>query len=146
MELAKFLLQKHENEYHRYIREKLRQVGRLLLFINKETDGDYSMSDLLTPRNFDILTVCLRNFIVGEEPGKEKNSLALKLMTSIKQIAQRYRGKWLRQTGDPEAEKKQRQTDSFITLIDDEWRHTVSSRCLRRMYDAKLNKYQVCNN
>ena len=103
------------------------------------------MSDLITPSNFDILTVCLRNFIVGEEPGKEKNSLALKLMTSIKQIAQRYRGKWLRRAGDPEAEKKQRLADSFICLIDDEWRHTVSSRCLKRMYDMRLNKKQVCD-
>ena len=142
MELAKFLLKKHEQDYHNHIRAKLRQVARLLLFIREETDEDYQMSDLLVPKHFDLLATSVKNFVMVKGPGKEKNALALKLGGSIKQMAQRLRGKCLRNSGDKEADLKQRQSASFLELFDSEWSHVVSSRCLKRMYDAKLNKKQ----
>ena len=133
-------------EYHKYIREKCRQVARLLLFIRKETDEDYAMSDLLIPKYFDLLATSVKNFVTENGPGKEKNSLALKLGGSIKQMAQRLRGKCLRNSGSPEADSKQRLSGNFLELFDSEWSHIVSSRCLKRMYDARLNKRQGWNN
>ena len=129
-------------DYHNYIRAKLRQVGRLLLYIRKETDEDYMMKDLLVPKYFDLLATSVKNFVVSGEPGKERNSLALKLGGSIKQMAQRFRGKCLRNPGDPEADSKRQLSSNFLELFDSEWSHIVSSRCLKRMYDAKLNKKQ----
>ena len=101
------------------------------------------MCELLTPEHFDLLTVNVKKFIVGELPGKNKNSLGLKLGGTLKQMAQRLRGKCLRDSANPKSQEQRRLTEAFIELYQTEWPDVVSSQCLKRIYDAKMNKAQV---
>ena len=140
LDLATYLLRKHETEYHGYIRARLRQIGGFIKFIRNELGEDVKVRDLLNPLEFDSLTVNIKKYITGEFPGRERNSLALKLGHTLKAMAERLRGKCLRDSGNPESQELRRATEDFLELYRSEWPDVVSSQCLKRMYDAKMNK------
>ena len=100
------------------------------------------MTDLMKPKNFDLLTVSVKNFIVADSEDQPKNSLALKLGTSIKQMAERLRGTYIRNSDDPSSDRGRKQTEDFLELMKTEWTNTVNSQCLKRMYDWKMNRQQ----
>ena len=142
MDLATYLLRKHEKNYHDYIRQRLRQVGGFIQFIRNELGEFYKVKDLLHPLQFDLLTDSVKKYVTGEVPGRERNSLALKLGTTFKAMAERLRGKSLRNSANPESQELRRTTEAFLELYRSEWPDVVSSQCLKRMYDAKMNKQQ----
>ena len=101
------------------------------------------MKDLIHPEKFDLLTCNVKKYCAGQIPGKERNSLALKLGHNLKAMAERLRGKCLRESARDESRELRRTTDAFLELYKTEWPDVVSSQCLKRMYDAKINKKQV---
>ena len=100
------------------------------------------MKDLMKPKKFDFLTVSVKNFIVAGSKDQPKNSLALKLGTSLRQMAERLRGTYLRNSDDPSSDRGRKETEDFLELMKMEWTNTVSTQCLKRMYDYKMNRQQ----
>ncbi len=136
-----YLLDNYEGAYKQYCRERLRQLGRFLLFVcDKAEAEDLGYKELLQPENFDMVVANVKAFIVHESGAR--NSLALKLGHSIKRLALLLKGQCLRSPDSEEAGEIRKRTDIFLELFESEWSDRVSSQCLRRMADEKMNKAQ----
>lgn len=62
LQFAQSLFNKHGQDptKYEYIRQKLREVGRLLLTLNKEF-SIYNIEEAVTPANFDLVVQAVKN-------------------------------------------------------------------------------------
>ena len=130
----------HDPDLHDHVRNKVREVGRLLVQVRKD-HGMSSLSDALNPAHFSQLATSVRK-VAGFNP--ETNSfaspsLALKLGHSLKKCAMSLLGIALR-SGTKDDEDK---ANGFIRLCDIEWADEVSRRALCTLRDHKLNKVSI---
>ncbi|XP_060083514.1 uncharacterized protein LOC132562769 [Ylistrum balloti] len=132
------------------VRQKLRELGRLLIELRKTTPVNgtslQNFDDVLKPQNFDRVTEVVWNIAgttpSGEEaftqrglPKYEKPSLALKLGHSLKRMAEMKRGCAIR-CGDEVARKE---AENYITLHTTEWNGKISSHASQTLSERRHN-------
>lgn len=124
-----------------YVSQRMRQLSRLLIELNKETDGE--LKDFLQPSMFDKVIEAVKNLCnFYQEDDKRKveiPSLALKLGHNLRKCAQLYRGVGLREKNDEITTN----TKNFLELMDYEWSDKVSSSSLSTLDQIKYNKEEM---
>ncbi|XP_063059396.1 uncharacterized protein LOC134452758 isoform X2 [Engraulis encrasicolus] len=124
---------------HQYIRQKLREVGRLLLY-SKEVGHLKTMSDFIIPANFPHVVSAVRH--VSGFSAEKNNfcipSLALKLGHSLKIIANIIECEAMKK-GERECVQN---AQTFKQIYDTKWNECISSSALRTLTDAKYNAPQ----
>ena len=135
---------KHGHLPHRwqYIRDRLRQMGRLLVKMRKLM-AVKCLTDCLVPEHFASVVKSVRSISGFDEETHMYTtpSLALKIGHSLKECV-RIEINSCTVQGYSAVEKKQK-FEQFLSLCDNEWGHEVSSHALRSLHKCKFNKPTV---
>ncbi len=138
MQFAQSLFNKHgsDRSKHEYIRQKVRELGRLLVTL-RHTTRIHNMEEAIKPGNFFILTSAVRVSGFDHENSTFKApSLALKIGHSLRKISDLIMCRAL-------MEEDQEVIDSirrFHTLHETKWSELVSHSALSNLSEAKYNK------
>ena len=125
----------HQVHLHQHIREKMRELGRLVLELRK-VDSKATLSAYIHPRKFGDIAKAARS-LGGLSNGHFRNpSVALKVGHSLVQCAGLLRTKGL-VGGD--SVLKQAATE-FLELYKAEWKVEVSSRALGTLEERRWNR------
>lgn len=124
----------HAKHMHQYIREKMRELGRLLLKLKETSEAD--LRTYIHPSKFMDVTEAVRE-LTGAEGGRYNTpSLALKLGHSLAECAG-----LLKTTAIIEEDGNLKQaTEDFLQLYKSEWCIEVSSRALGTLEERKWNR------
>ncbi|XP_045915514.1 uncharacterized protein LOC123977076 [Micropterus dolomieu] len=135
IQLAQYLCEKYRNNpnKHDYIRQKLREMGRLLLALHKKSV--FSFEDAIKPRNFYKVVEAVKDIAGFNEKlqGYNKPSLALKLGHSLKKIGTIVLSK---HDGN---EQMKSDAKTFMKLCAKEWSELVSHTALASLSGQKVN-------
>ncbi|KAI7790437.1 hypothetical protein IRJ41_024412 [Triplophysa rosa] len=139
MQFAQSLFNKHgsDRSKHEYIRQKVRELGRLLVTL-RHTTRIHNMEEAVKPGNFFILTSAVKR-VSGFDPENstfKAPSLALKIGHSLRKISDLIMCRAL-------MEEDQEVIDSirrFHTLHETKWSELVSHSALSNLSEAKYNK------
>lgn len=142
LKLGEHLFNKHGHDVtkHEYIRQKMRETGRLVLQGRK--NGKLKMlSEFFVPANFPHVIEAVKNVAgLNEETNTYKTpSLALKLGHNLKKIANIVECEAMI-SGD---ENVIRNVQVFKQICDTKWSECVSSQALRNLSEAKWNTPQL---
>ncbi|XP_039461745.1 uncharacterized protein LOC120435746 [Oreochromis aureus] len=139
LQLAQSFFDKHGQDptKHEYIRQKIREVGRLLLILRKEY-SIYNLEDTIRPANFHKLTQAVKQVAGFDEDrlSYKTPSLALKLGHSLHKICDIIQCRALI-AEDNELEKS---TQTFKKLYASKWSELISHRALTTLSDKHFNK------
>nr|XP_022308439.1 uncharacterized protein LOC111114442 [Crassostrea virginica] len=142
-QLGQKLSSKHGNnkESYHYIRNSLREMGRLLICANEKTGSSNELSSFIDPFQFDLLVNCTREVAgCSQETSQFKTpSLALKIGCSLKKCAGILKGNALR-IGDESLERK---AAKFMELYDLKWNEEVTAHAHRTLKEMKRNQVQL---
>ena len=132
---------KHSHLPHRwqYVRDRVRQMGRLLVEMRKTTTIK-CLTDCLIPEQFGNVVKAVRS-VCGFNPETHlyrTPSLALKIGHSLKECC-RIEINSCAVLGSSADEMKGR-FEQFLHLCDGEWSHEVSSHALRSLSQRRFNK------
>ncbi|XP_040909011.1 uncharacterized protein LOC121191726 isoform X2 [Toxotes jaculatrix] len=134
IQLAEYLSEKYRNNQkkHDYIRQKLREMGRLLLALHDKSI--FSFEDAVKSQNFYKVVQAVKDMTGFDEKKKSygKPSLALKLGRSLKKICS------IVLTGSDDSEQM-RDIKTFMTLCATEWPELVSQTAFASMGGRKVN-------
>ncbi|KAK0151334.1 Histone-lysine N-methyltransferase set-1 [Merluccius polli] len=139
IQFAQSLYNKHGQDptKYDYIRQKLREVGRLLLCLRTEF-SIHNMEEAVKPANFQRVVRAVKK-VSGFDDEKHSfrtPSLALKLGHSLHKISDIIHCRALM----AEDEDRIRSTDIFKKLYTSKWSELVSHGALNTLSDAKYNK------
>ena len=139
IQFAQSLYNKHgqDTTKYDYIRQKLREVGRLLLCLRTEF-SIHNMEEAVKPANFARVVRAVKK-VSGFDEEKHSfltPSLALKLGHSLHKICDIIHCRALM----AEDEDQIRSTDIFKKLYTSKWSELVSHGALNTLSDAKYNK------
>ena len=142
--LCTILLEKHANGHRSYIRTRARHLGRLLFMLRKlesektRTECSMGLIDFIKPHRFDFVVEAVKAVAISDGcfNKKDSNSMPLKLGHSLNKIAYITQGLALRRKD----RSLQEDAQSFLDLLKNEWSDRVSSKCLRELYQKKVNK------
>ncbi len=139
LQLAQSFYNKHGQDptKYDYIRQKLREVGRLLLILRKEFSVQ-TLEDAVRPANFNVVIQAVKR-VSGFDDGKHSHqtpSLALKLGHSLNKICDIVHCRAL-MAEDGEGIKS---TQAFKKLYDAKWSELVSHTALTTLNDGCFNK------
>ena len=132
-----------KNGHHRHrwqgIRERMRELGRLLSEVKEEDPEIECLTDCMTPSNFKIVIKSIHNICGFDQNSHiyKTPSLALKIGHSLKQCANILIG--MAMEGDQSTQIKS-DAEDFVRLCEMNWKHSVSSHALRTLYTKKFNK------
>ena len=133
---------KHGHIQHRqqYIRERIRQIGRLLVKMKNTTKSVNCLADCIVPEYFEQVVKAVRCLCGFDEDAHMYTtpSLALKMGHSLKECVRLEINRCTIQ-GSSAADKKKK-CEEFLSLCDSEWSHEVSSHALRSLHLRKFNK------
>lgn len=134
-----FLKNGHDREQHGYIRNVLRELGRLLKDLRGSTgNSSAQLIDFIDPKYFMTVVKSARQ-VAGfceEKHTYNTPSLALKLGHSVKKCSKIVKGNAL-QSGDEEALTK---SSAFFELCELNWTEEVSTHALRTLSESLRNK------
>ncbi|KAL3971540.1 a disintegrin and metalloproteinase with thrombospondin motifs 2 [Sarotherodon galilaeus] len=142
LKFGEHLFNKHGHDVtkHDYIRQKMRETGRLVL--QGQKNGKLKMvSDFFVPGNFPHVIAAVKNVAgLNEETNTYKTpSLALKLGHNLKKIADVLECEAMI-AGD---ENTIRNVKVFKQICDTKWSECISSKALRNLSEAKWNTPQL---
>ncbi|XP_039526242.1 uncharacterized protein LOC120478421 isoform X3 [Pimephales promelas] len=139
MQFAQSLFNKHGNDRskHEYIRQKVRELGRLLVTL-RHTTRIHNMEEAIKPCNFFILTSAVKRVSGFDHENNtfKAPSLALKIGHSLRKISDLIMCRVL-------MEEDQEAIDSirrFHALHETKWSELVSHSALSNLSEAKYNK------
>ncbi|KAL0973531.1 hypothetical protein UPYG_G00205510 [Umbra pygmaea] len=139
LQLAQSFLNKHGKDptKYDYIRQKLREVGRLLLTLQREFSL-YTLEDAVRPANFHMVIQAVKEVSGFDEVNHSYKtpSLALKLGHSLQKICDILHCRAL-MAGDSELIKS---TKTFKTLYSTKWSELVSHTALTTLNEGHFNK------
>lgn len=128
------------------VRQKLRELGRLLLVLNKLNSPCKFFFDYLCPEHFDDVLDAVKKLCNSEDGqtmrGCEKYelpSLALKLGHSLKKLAQIKVGQALRKRDDIGL----KEATNYLKLHENEWGERISSQANNTLAERKFNQENV---
>lgn len=136
IQLAQYLSERYKNNpnKHDYIRQKLREMGRLLLALHEKSI--FSFTDAVKPKNFYKVVEAVKDIAGFDDKMQSYNkpSLALKLGHSLKKIGAIV----LTEVDDDKQMIKE--TKTFMKLCAKEWSELVSQTALASLSGRKVNK------
>ncbi len=136
IQLAQYLLEKYGNnpDKHDCIRQKLREMGRLLLVLQEKSI--FSFEDAIKPINFYKVVEAVKDIAGFDEKMQSYNkpSLALKLGHSLKKIGA------IVLTSIDGDEQVMRETKTFMKLCAKEWSELVTQTAIASLSGRKVNK------
>ncbi|KAA8579044.1 hypothetical protein FQN60_010568 [Etheostoma spectabile] len=139
IQFAHSLYNKHGQDptKYEYMRQRLREVGRLLLCLRTEFSVD-NLEEAVKPANFQIVVQAVKKVsgFDGKKDSYQTPSLALKLGHTLQKIADIIHCRALM----AEDEELIRNTDTFKQLYASTWSELVPHRALNTPQDAKYNK------
>ncbi|XP_074468762.1 uncharacterized protein LOC141753956 isoform X2 [Sebastes fasciatus] len=134
--LAQYLSETYGNNprKHDYIRQRLREMGRLLLTLHEKSI--FSFEDAIKPENFCKTVEAVKDIACFDKKmhSYNKPSLALKLGHSLKKMCT------IVLTGADGNEQTMRDAKTFIKLCEKEWSELVSQTALASLGGRKVNK------
>ena len=122
---------------HEYIRQKLRESGRLLITLRKEF-SIHTLEDAVRPANFDVVIKAVKK-VSGYDEEKHcyhTPSLALKLGHSLQKVSDILHCRALM----AEDSTLIKSTQSFKTLYATKWSELISHTALTTLNERKFNK------
>ncbi|CAH1115846.1 unnamed protein product [Psylliodes chrysocephalus] len=134
-----FLFEKYNTTQAQFIRQSMRQLGRLGLELKTQGEIFENFSEMLLPEKFDAIVNATKALCKTQhdDPTKKPEfqipSLALKIGHAIKKCAAIERGQSLRK-GDI---KKNNKLLSFLDLLNLEWSIRISTHALSTLYLRK---------
>lgn len=139
LQLAQSFFNKHGQDptKYDYIRQKLREVGRLLLTLRKEC-SIFTFEEAVRPANFHLVIQAVKK-VSGFDEEKHSYrtpSLALKLGHSLQKISDILHCR-ATMAGDTELEKS---TQTFKKLYTAKWSELVSHTALTTLNEERFNK------
>ncbi|XP_053707447.1 uncharacterized protein LOC128750869 [Synchiropus splendidus] len=139
VQFAQSLVNKHGQDAtkNEYMRQKLREVGRLLLCLQKDFSVA-NMEDAVKPPNFPKVLNAVKKVSGYQEQNNTYStpSLALKLGHTLHKIADIVHCRAL----VAEDEALMKSTDMFKKLYTSKWSEVISHGALTTLSDAKYNK------
>lgn len=139
LQMGQSLYYKHgsDSTKYEYIRQKVREMGRLLLILRKKY-SIFSFEDGLKPNNFYKVIQAVREVSGYDEENNcyHTPSLALKLGHSLKKIGDIL----LCRAISSEDEELIKSAERFIKLCTKEWTGLISHSALATMSKSKFNK------
>ncbi|KAK7132910.1 hypothetical protein R3I93_019232 [Phoxinus phoxinus] len=139
LQFAQSLFNKHgsDRSKHEYIRQKVRELGRLLVTL-RHTTRIHNMEEAIKPGNFFVLTSAVKKVSGFDHENNtfKAPSLALKIGHSLRKISDLIMCRAL-------MEEDQEGIDSirrFHTLHETKWSELVSHSALSNLSEAKYNK------
>ncbi|XP_034748086.1 uncharacterized protein LOC117956880 isoform X2 [Etheostoma cragini] len=132
IQLAQNLSEKHGNNPSEHIRQKLREMGRLLLALHEKSI--FSFEDAIKPENFSKVVEAVKDLAGFDEKTQiyNKPSLAFKLGHSLKKIGT------IVLTG-ADCNEQMRDTKTFMKLCAKEWSQLVSQTALASLSGRRVN-------
>ncbi|XP_039675540.1 uncharacterized protein LOC120570916 isoform X5 [Perca fluviatilis] len=132
IQLAQNLCEKYGNNSSEHIRQKLREMGRLLLALREKSI--FSFEDAIKPKNFFRVVEAVKDLAGFDEKMQSYNkpSLALKLGHSLKKIGT------IVLTG-ADCNEQMRDTKTFMKLCAKEWSEHVSQTALASLSGRRVN-------
>ena len=125
----------HDKDRHAHIRNKLRELGRLLLEIRKQTLQDGQLQDFIKPAFFQDVLQATKT-LCGFTGGKSKTpTLGLKIGHSLQQCCILLKGNAI----ETKNEIVRQECDDFQELYRINWETEVSSQACRTLYESKKN-------
>ena len=125
----------HEPHQHAHIREKMRELGRLLLEL-KKTNPDASLESYIKPAKFLEVVEAVKQ-VTGAQDGSYKNpSLAIKLGYSLGECAGILKTRGIIQ----EDSGLKAASEDFLALYRREWKLLVSTRARGTLYERQWNR------
>ena len=122
---------------YNYVRQKIRELARLMLIMKKNNKFNLQLKDCIDPAMFNQVVIAVKSLCgCNEQAHFEKASLALKLGHSLKKCAVLLKSQAL--TNGDEALKKK--SSEFIELYESDWSVEISSMSLQTMQSQNLNK------
>nr|XP_020474167.1 uncharacterized protein LOC109970738 [Monopterus albus] len=136
IQLTQYLTEKHVNKQgrnHDYIRQKLREMGRLLLALHERSI--FSFEDAIKPTNFCKVAEAVKDLAGFDEKSQiyNKPNLALKLGQSLKRICS------IVSAGPDVSEQKVRDMRTFVTLCTKEWSELVTCSAYDLLSGRQVN-------
>lgn len=142
LKLGQHLFNKHGHDVtkHKYIRQKMRETGRLVLQ-GKKHGKLKEVSDFFIPANFPHVIEAVHTVTgLDEETSTYKTpSLALKLGHNLKKMANVVECEAM-MSGDKNALSN---VQAFKQICDTKWSECVSPQALRNLSEAKWNSPQL---
>ncbi len=135
-QIAQSNMDKYEDRHHGFVRQKARQVARLLLQVRRRdlSLSEVTLTDLIDPSYFDTIIHAVEELAL--EGGTETLSLPLGLGNTLKKLIVTVKGVAVRTRNGQLIES----ANLFQTHMDSEWTDRVSAKSLRKIRDAKINK------
>lgn len=131
----------HDSDRYNYIRQRLREVARLVQELRRETrEDDKQFQDFMYPTNFQLITKCCK-LVAGYDVATNTYatpSLALKIGHTLQKCLKILIGKSI----ENEDKDLQCRAEELTKLFDINWTDDISSNALRTLHDAKRNNSQ----
>ncbi|XP_073667579.1 uncharacterized protein [Paramisgurnus dabryanus] len=139
LQLAQSFFNKHGQDpsKHDYIRQKLREVGRLLLVLRKQFSL-HTIEDAVKPANFEMIIQAVKR-VSGYDAAKhtyQTPSLALKLGHSLNKLCDIIHCRALMAEDDARIKS----TQTFKKLVNSKWSELVSHGALTTLHEGHFNK------
>lgn len=139
LQLAQSFLNKHGQDpsKHDYIRQKLREVGRLLLILRMQFSL-HTIEDAVKPANFGMVIQAVKR-VSGYDAAKHTyhtSSLALKLGHSLNKLCDIIHCRALMVEDDARIKS----TQTFKKLYNSKWSELVSHGALTTLHEGHFNK------
>ena len=132
----------HDIDQHNYIRQKLRELGRLVEDLRiKDDSPDKFLGDYIDPSYYRMVVTACRS-IAGFDNMFNKYgtpSLALKLGHSLGKCAKLMLGQAIEHQNKAQQDK----ADEFMKLLQMNWADDVSSNAIRTLNEAKKNSEKI---
>ncbi|XP_067456263.1 uncharacterized protein [Thunnus thynnus] len=132
----------HDKTKHEYIRQKMREIGRLIRR-SRKTGRLKRMEDFYVPSNFNFVVQAVKD-VAGFDEDKniyKTPSLALKLGHSLKKIADILECE--AQMAESDNEQFLKNLERSRGLYDKKWNVSVSSRALQTLREGTWNTPQL---
>ncbi|KAF5274424.1 hypothetical protein FQR65_LT04340 [Abscondita terminalis] len=138
------MYEKYSTTQCELIRQSMRQIGRFFKEVHKVQSDIKCLSDCLKPQHFDVAVqatkiLCVTTTNLAKRVEFQTPSLALKIGHALKKCISFERGNALR-AGNT---KRNRELESFLSLMDMEWSIRISSNALNTLHTRKFNCTQL---
>ncbi|XP_022107338.1 LOW QUALITY PROTEIN: uncharacterized protein LOC110988285, partial [Acanthaster planci] len=137
VELAKHEYMKlgHDVDQHGYIRNRVRELGRLVIQLRKNTQQpNASLESFVHPHHLSDIVKAVHDIAGYDVP-----SLALKISYSVKKCALVLKGSELESGQKHKAER----VEEFLQLCELNWQDLVSTHAHKTLYQGKRNKVTI---
>lgn len=141
MTFGSHLYKKHGSKQTVYIKQRLRELGRLLITVRDSNEDIRALSDCIAPQYFGVVVAGVK-ILCGydeEQHAYKVPSLALKIGHSLKAVANILKGNGLK-TGNSDLQKLAK---DFRDLCELEWHTEVSGAALDTLQVRKYNKIDM---